>query len=145
MIKIGTNFLFYLSSRAMLLFEHQHSPTCIDVDLRLCFPEGSPGHNTVYWHLIVVWWSICISWLWPWSSYCDLESFPDTSKVIYVFKIQIKFKNYIAKNNTNAKTESCLNPNSCHCYYPEPMWRRDYTRYNVEFVAAIEKSTWSYI
>jgi len=48
--------------------------------------------------------------------YCDLESSPDTSKVIQVFQIQIQTKNHIAKYNVNTKTESCLNPNSCHCY-----------------------------
>jgi len=28
--------------------------------------------------------------------------------------MQIQSKNYIAKYNANTKTESCLNPNSCH-------------------------------
>jgi len=41
---------------------------------------------------------------------CDLESFPDTSKVIQVFQIQIPTNNSIAKYNANTKTESCLNP-----------------------------------
>jgi len=50
------------------------------------------------------------------GQYCDPESFPDTSKVIQVFQIQIQTKNYIAKYNANTKTESCLNPDSCHCY-----------------------------
>jgi len=36
--------------------------------------------------------------------------------VIQVFLIQIQTKNYIAKYNANVKTESCLNPNFCHCY-----------------------------
>jgi len=36
--------------------------------------------------------------------------------VIEVFHIQIQTKNYIAKYNANAKTESCLSPNSCHSY-----------------------------
>jgi len=48
--------------------------------------------------------------------YCDLESFLDTRKVIQVFQIEIQTKNYIAKYNPNTKTESCLNPNSCHWY-----------------------------
>jgi len=48
--------------------------------------------------------------------YCDLESFPDISKVIQVFQIQIQTKNYIAKYNANTKTESCSNPTSCYCY-----------------------------
>jgi len=50
--------------------------------------------------------------------YCDLESFPDTSKVIQIFQIQIQTKNYIAKYRGSTKTESCLNPNSYHCYQP---------------------------
>jgi len=40
--------------------------------------------------------------------YSDLDSFPDTSKVIQVFQIQIQTKNYIAKYNANTKSESCL-------------------------------------
>jgi len=44
------------------------------------------------------------------------KPFPDTSKVIQVCQIQIQTKNYIAKCNANAETESCLNRNSCHCY-----------------------------
>jgi len=36
--------------------------------------------------------------------------------MIEVFQIQIQTKNYIAKYNANAKNESCLKPNSCHCY-----------------------------
>jgi len=36
--------------------------------------------------------------------------------MIQVFQIQIQTKNYIAKYNAKAKTESCLNPNSCHSY-----------------------------
>ena len=38
-----------------------------------------------------------------------LKSFPDTSKVIQLFQIQIQSKNYIAKYNANTETESCLN------------------------------------
>jgi len=63
--------------------------------------------------------------------------------VIYVLQIQIQNKNYIAKYKANAKAESCLNPNSCHCYSSKPVWRRDYGTYNVEFLAAIEELTWS--
>jgi len=48
--------------------------------------------------------------------YCDLESFPDTSKVIEVFQIQIQINDYIANSNANTKTESFLNPIFCHCY-----------------------------
>ena len=40
MIKIGRNFLFWLSSRAMLQFTDQVSPTYTAVDLRLCFHWG---------------------------------------------------------------------------------------------------------
>jgi len=36
-IKIGGNFLFCLSSRAMLHIKGQASPTCAEGDLRLCF------------------------------------------------------------------------------------------------------------
>jgi len=34
MIKIGDNFLFWLSSRAVLYFKDQVSPTCTEVDLK---------------------------------------------------------------------------------------------------------------
>jgi len=37
MTKIGGNFLFCLSSRSMLHFKDQMSPTCTEVDLRLFF------------------------------------------------------------------------------------------------------------
>ena len=37
MIKIGANFLFCLSSRSMLHFKDCVFPTCMEVDLRLCF------------------------------------------------------------------------------------------------------------
>jgi len=36
-IKIGANFLFWLSGRAMLHSKDQVFPTCIEADLRLCF------------------------------------------------------------------------------------------------------------
>jgi len=36
------------------------------------------------------------------------ESFPDTSKLIQLFQIQIQSKNYIAKYNANTETASCL-------------------------------------
>ena len=45
-----------------------------------------------------------------------LKSFPDTSKVIQLFQIQIQYKNYIAKYNANTETEPCLNLNFFHCY-----------------------------
>jgi len=48
--------------------------------------------------------------------YCDFESFPDASKVIQVFQVQIQSNNYIANYNANTKTDSCLNPIFCHCY-----------------------------
>ena len=40
MIKIVGNFLFCLSSRDMLHFKDQVSPTCVEGDLRLCFHWG---------------------------------------------------------------------------------------------------------
>ena len=40
MVKIGGNFLFCHSSRALLYFKHQVSPTCIEGDLRLCLHLG---------------------------------------------------------------------------------------------------------
>jgi len=40
MIKIGGYFLFCLSSRSMLHFKDQVSPTRVEVDLRLCFHWG---------------------------------------------------------------------------------------------------------
>ena len=40
MIKIGANFLFCLSSCAMLHFKDQVSPPCVEVDRRLCFHQG---------------------------------------------------------------------------------------------------------
>jgi len=53
MLKIGANFLFWLSSRAMLPCKNQVSPTCTEVDLWLCVSlMGRQG--TIYWHLIVV-------------------------------------------------------------------------------------------
>ena len=113
MIKIGANFLFCLSSFAMLHFKDQVSPPCVEVDLWFAFMERSVGHN-----ILTPYRGICISWSWQWASCCDLESFPDTSKVIEAFQIQIQTERYIGKCNANAKTESCSNPNSyhCHCY-----------------------------
>ena len=43
MIKIGVKFMFCLSTRAMLHFKDQVSPTCIEEDF--AFTEGSAGHN----------------------------------------------------------------------------------------------------
>jgi len=40
MIKFGANFLFGLSRCAILHFKDQVSPTCTEVDLRLCFHRG---------------------------------------------------------------------------------------------------------
>jgi len=37
MIKIGENFFFCQSGRAMLHFKDQDFPTCTEEDLRLCF------------------------------------------------------------------------------------------------------------
>jgi len=52
-VMIGGNFLFWLSSCAMLHFEDQVFPTCVEADLRLCFHWGV-SRGTIYWHLIVV-------------------------------------------------------------------------------------------
>jgi len=52
----------------MLHFNDQASPTCTGVDLRLFFSlRGQQG--TIYWHLIVIQCSICISWSRQWASY----------------------------------------------------------------------------
>jgi len=40
MIKIGANFLFCLSTCAMLHFKDQVFPPCVEVDLKLCFHWG---------------------------------------------------------------------------------------------------------
>jgi len=40
MIKVGGNFLFCLSARAMVHFKDQVSPTCTEGDLRLSFHWG---------------------------------------------------------------------------------------------------------
>jgi len=45
MIKMGANFLFCLSSRAVVHLKDQESPTCTEGDLRLDVTEGSAGHN----------------------------------------------------------------------------------------------------
>ena len=45
MITISATFLFWLSSRAMLPFKDQMSPTCTEVNLRLAFTEVFAGHN----------------------------------------------------------------------------------------------------
>jgi len=47
MIKIGASFLFWLSSRAMLYFEDQVSPTCTEVNLRFAFTEGLAGRDVL--------------------------------------------------------------------------------------------------
>jgi len=52
MIKIGGNFLFCLSSRAMLHFKDQVSPTCIEGDLSLYFRLGVSGTQYIDRHLI---------------------------------------------------------------------------------------------
>jgi len=53
MFKIGANFLCSLSGCAMLPLKDQVSPTCTEVDLRLCFSLiGQQG--TIYRYLIVV-------------------------------------------------------------------------------------------
>jgi len=45
MFNIVANFLFRLSSRSMLPFKDQVSPTCTKVDLRLLFTDGPTKHN----------------------------------------------------------------------------------------------------
>jgi len=80
------------------------------------FTEGSAGHNILtpyrvlmkYLHIVILAVGL-ILWPWVFSRY-------STSKVIQVSQIQIQTKNYIAKYNADAKTEFCLNPNSCHYY-----------------------------
>jgi len=68
MIKIGANFLFWLTSCAMLHFKVKVSPTCTKVDWDIAFTDESAGHNilTPYRGLKC---SICISSLWWWASY----------------------------------------------------------------------------
>jgi len=102
-----------VSSRAMLHYKDQVSPTCMEGDLRLRFQRGV---NRAQYIGNLSWFkcSICISCSWQCASY--FESFPDASKVILVFQIHIQAKSYIAKYNADAETESFLNPNSCHCY-----------------------------
>jgi len=46
-----------------------------------------------------------------WASYCDLEAFPDASKVIQVFQIQIQTKNYSIVQ-INWLTSNFVNENS---------------------------------
>jgi len=45
MIKIGANFLFWLSSRVMLYPKCEVFITCTEVDLRFAFTVGPEGHN----------------------------------------------------------------------------------------------------
>ena len=47
MIKIVANFLFWVSSRAMLHFQDQVSLTCTEADLRLCFHWGVSGASYI--------------------------------------------------------------------------------------------------
>jgi len=54
MIKIGANFLFWLSRRAMPHFKDQVSPTCIEVDLRLHFHCSREQYiDTLSWFNVV--------------------------------------------------------------------------------------------
>jgi len=56
MIKIGGNFLFCLSSPAMLHFKDQVSPTCTEEDLRFCFHSGVSRVQyieTLSWFIVV--------------------------------------------------------------------------------------------
>ena len=52
MIKIGANFLFWLSSRSMLHFKDQVLLTCTEVDPRFVSLRAQQG--TINWHLILV-------------------------------------------------------------------------------------------
>jgi len=68
MIKIGANFLFCLSSFAMLHFKDQVSPPCVEVDLWLCFHgEVSRAQciDTLSWYLHIVIMAVGLM-LWPW-------------------------------------------------------------------------------
>jgi len=93
----------------------QVSPICKEVDLRFAF------HGVVCRAQYID----TLSWFNTVFAYRDngscpytvnFVSFPDTSKAIKVFQIQIQSKNYIAKYYANTKTKSGLNPNSRHCY-----------------------------
>jgi len=113
-IRFGRNFLFCLSSGAVLHFEDQVSPTCLEGDWRLCFHWGvsrAQYIDTLLWFNVVF-------------AYRDHVSGPHTV-TLTLFQLPVKwfkffrFKskpNYIAKYNANARNESSLNPNSCHCY-----------------------------
>jgi len=86
MIKIDGNFLFCLSSRAMLHYKGQVSPTCIEGDLRLCFHWGVSREqytDTLSWWYLHILIMALVLILWP---------FPDTSKVIQVCQFKSKPK-----------------------------------------------------
>ena len=71
MIKIGANFLFRLSSHAMLHFEDQVHPTCTEADLRLFFNWGvsrAQHIGTLSWFNVVF--AVGTSSSWQWASYC---------------------------------------------------------------------------
>jgi len=56
MIKIGGNFLFCLSIRAIPHFKDQVSPTCVEGDVKLCFHKGVIGtqsNDTLSWVHVV--------------------------------------------------------------------------------------------
>ena len=82
----------------MVHFKDQVPPTCV---LRLCFQWGvsrAQYIDTLWWFYVVFAYRDQAVGLILW-----LESFPDTSKVIQVFQIQIQTKNYIAKYNAMRK------------------------------------------
>ena len=63
MIKIGANFLFWLSSRVILYPKGQVFITCTEVDLRFAFHWGARrAQYRPYWHSIMIQSGICISW-----------------------------------------------------------------------------------
>jgi len=92
MVNIGANFLFCLSSCAMLHFKDQVSSTCVDVDLRLCFHCGvsRPQYmDTLSWFNVVF-------------AYRDRGSGPHTV-TLSLFQIPVKwlkFSKFASKPKT---------------------------------------------
>ena len=81
MIKIGGNFLSCLSSRAMLHFKDQISPTCIEGDLRLYFHWGVSRAEYID---SLLWFNVVFAYRDNSSGPHTVTflSFPDASKVI---------------------------------------------------------------
>ena len=80
MIKIGENFLFCLSSRAMLHFKDQVSPTCLEGDLRHCFHWGVSRAQYID---ILSWFNVVFA-------YCDHGSGPHSVTLSH-FQIPVKW------------------------------------------------------